>query len=87
MNILRLWAVVTPSEMENAKVRPVQFFLFEFVRHAALISLVLLVSELAIPLADTFQSPLRRAIFVGWWAAMMSAWKLWSGRRTARGAI
>ena len=87
MDILRFWAVVTPSEMDNAKEKPIRFFLFEFMRHAAILSLVLLVSELALPLADTFHSPLRRAIFVGWWAAVMSGWRLWSGRRTAQGAI
>ncbi len=81
MSIRSLFSQVTTAEAEEARVEPVRFVLREFVRHAAILSLVLVISEVVIPLQDTFQSPLRRALFVAWWAAFMAGWKLWSGRR------
>jgi hypothetical protein len=79
--------LVTPSEIENAKAKPAHFVFREFIRHAAILSLILVISELAIPLQETFQSPQRRVLFVAWWAALMAGWKLWSGRRAVRSAI
>ena len=81
MNIRSAFSQVTSAEVEDARARPVRFVLREFVRHAAILSLVLAISEVVIPLQETFQSPLRRALFVAWWAAFMAGWKLWSGRR------
>jgi hypothetical protein len=87
VNIPSAFTLVTPTEIECAKAKPAQFVVREFVRHAAILSLVLVISELVIPLQDTFQSPLRRVLFVAWWAAFMAGWKLWSGRRARQRAI
>ncbi len=87
MTFLRHFVVISPAQMEHASTRPAHFFVFEFLRMAAIVALVLVISETVVPLADTFRSPERRLIFVVWWAAFMAAWNLWSGRRAARGGI
>ncbi len=87
MNIRSAFTQVTPAEVEDARAKPVQFAFREFLRHAALLSLVLVISEAVIPLQDTFQSPLKRLLFVAWWAAFMAGWKLWSGRRVVSSPI
>lgn len=87
MNIRSAFSDITSPAVEDARAKPVRFVLREFLRHAALLSLVLVISEVVIPLQDTFQSPLRRVLFVAWWAAFMAGWKFWSGRRAVKSAI
>lgn len=71
-------------EVGSAKAKPAHFVFREFLRHAAILSLVLVLSELLIPLQFTFQSPLRRVLFIAWWAAFMAGWKWWTVRRATR---
>lgn len=87
MNIPSAFTLMTPTEIEHAKAKPARFVVREFVRSAAILSLVLVISELVIPLQDTFQSPARRVLFVAWWAAFMAGWKLWRSRRAVHRAI
>ena len=87
MTFLRHFVGNLPAQYGAPSTRPAHRVLFEFLRMAAIVALVPVISETVVPLADTFRSPERRLIFVVWWAAFMAAWNLWSGRRAARGGI
>ena len=63
MTFLRHFVVISPVQMEHASTRPAHFFVFEFLQMAAIVALVLVISETVVPLADTFRSPERRRIF------------------------
>ena len=73
MTFLRHFVVNLPAQYGAPSTRPAHCVLFEFLRMAAIVALVPVISETVVPLADTFRSPERRRIFVVWWAAFMAA--------------